>query len=115
MTDNEIKKALKESFKYQETENIVVFNAETFKAIINHMEFLKADNERLIKCRKEEVEKLISATDKVITEIKAEARKEFAERLKKNFRCGDDVMYAEWLVHYEVDNILKEMESESNG
>lgn len=40
---------------------------------------LQSENERLTKCRKEEVEKLMWATDKVITEAKAEAIKEFAE------------------------------------
>lgn len=40
----------------------------------------------MTKCRKEEVEKLMSATDKVITEAKAEARKEMQGMTKKELK-----------------------------
>ena len=45
----------------------------------------QAEIERLTKCRKEEVEKLMSAIDKVITEAKIEAIQEFANEILSPF------------------------------
>ena len=51
--------------------------------------------------------------------VKSEARKEFAERLKAKeaihfCKCGEPFVYTD-LFNGEIDNLLEEMESESNG
>lgn len=54
---------------------------------------------------------------KHLDEIKTEAVKEFAERLKEKTSCAKDVFdYTEKLVVdvEEIDNALKEMESKNN-
>ncbi len=43
---------------------------------------------------------------------KSEAIKEFAERLKEKFKCGDDVLYEERLIYYKIDDLVKEMVGE---
>jgi hypothetical protein len=77
----------------------------------------KAEIEKLRKCRKEEIEKLVRAIDKVITEAKAEAIKEFAERLKekgipvtggRGFE-GVNVFASNLL----IDDLVKEMTEET--
>jgi hypothetical protein len=70
-----------------------------------------AEIERLTKCQKEEVEKLMSATDKVISEAKAEAIKEFAERLKKRLK-GNGGLYSVTTMNAQIDNLVKEMVGE---
>lgn len=71
---------------------------------------LQAEIERLNKCRKEEVEKLMSATDKVILEAKAEAYKEFAERLKEKYKRH---FGKQWTAVYSpIDNTVKEKTGE---
>jgi aromatic ring-opening dioxygenase LigB subunit len=55
--------------------------------------------------RKEEVEKLMVATDKVITETKAEAYKEFADRLK-------ELKEMPLITNNDIDNLLKELVGE---
>lgn len=72
---------------------------------------LRAEVERLTKCRKEEVEKLMLATDRVITEAKSEAYKEFAERLEdKSIYLEDEERYFGYAVKSkDIDNILKEL------
>lgn len=52
---------------------------------------------------------IVNAEKIVVAQAKAEAYKEFADRLKIMFRNGDEVSYYEWLIHYEVDNLLKEL------
>ena len=47
--------------------------------------------------------------------ITAEARKEFAELVKGKFSAGEDVLYLQTLIHFVIDNLLIEMESEENG
>lgn len=67
----------------------------------------KAEIERLEKCRKEEVEKLMSAIDKVISEVKAEAYKECVEKVKVYFRETRFAYDAENLCE-ELDELLEE-------
>ncbi len=69
----------------------------------------KAEIERLNKCRKEEVEKLMFETDKVITEAKVEAVKEFAEIVKANKRKLFNYIYSSKGFDEQIDNLVKEM------
>ena len=57
----------------------------THKQTLDLINRLQAENERLKKCRKDEVYKIVSAIDKVICETKAEAYNEFAEWLYSLF------------------------------
>ena len=96
-------------------------------ALINRQQ---AEIERLTKCRKEEVEKLMSAIDEVVTEAKSEAIKEFAERLittfndmecqakttRKTVRVEELIDQANWIIHTvaieTIDKVKREMEGE---
>jgi FtsZ-binding cell division protein ZapB len=73
---------------------------------------LQEENERLKNCRKEEVEKLMAATDKVISETKAEAYKEFAAKIKEDavWICDDN--YIEDALTEYIDNLVKELVGE---
>lgn len=70
----------------------------------------------LISRQKAEIEKLQKENNqfadivKLYSEIKAEARKEFAERLTDNFCPMCD--YEKWQIEDAVDNLIKEMEGE---
>ena len=73
----------------------------------------------LINRQKEEIE-LLNMTLNVTGQIKAEARKEFAERLKAkmtkhSFEYADLLFSANVATAPMVDNLLIEMESEDNG
>ncbi len=68
----------------------------------------KAEIERLTKRRKEEVEKLMSATDKVITEAKAEARKEFAEKTNELLKRYSHL-------HKRADEVRRSTEEYADG
>ena len=130
LTDNEIIKALKEILEIMLTMGDLQKSATISKAIylINR---LQAENERLRKCREDEVYKIVSTFDKVICETKAEAYKEFAERLKardgfdnhnfddcasilvpEEYRKGRDEKVRE--IWNTIDNLLKEMVGEDN-
>lgn len=61
---------------------------------------LQAENERLEKVRKDEVEKLMSAIDRTIAEAKAEAYKEFVYELKQIPRVV--------VLKREIDDLLEE-------
>ena len=89
MTDNEIIKAL-EKCSYHQTmracfkcplENNEDCKDNLQKYALDLINRQKAEIERLTICRKEEVEKLMSATDKVIAEAKTKAINEFADKL----------------------------------
>lgn len=93
--------------------------------LINH---LKAENERLKKfldmsrkvslARRDRNLKICELNQKILEELKtakAEAYKEFAEKFKSKFRNGDEVSYAEWLIHYEADNLLKELVGDTDA
>ena len=112
LTDNEIKKALeccvKETHTCLECPYTEFGQCEflVMKDALDLINRLEAENERLTKCRKEEVEKLMSAIDKVITEAKSEARKEFAERLCEDRVSNDNVVIA-------AKCLLEEMEEDN--
>lgn len=93
--------------------------------ILNQREQLKACNEK-IKGQQAEIERLNAkidnykhldiilntAIDKLSAEIKTEACKEFAERLKA-MKFTEDTISADEVVYVEdIDNLLKEMEYE---
>lgn len=69
----------------------------------------------LINRQQAEIERLksrdmqVEVSDMLEKEIKAEAIKEFAERLKGKFNNDADVLYEQPLVHYQIDNLVKEM------
>ena len=71
------------------------------------IETQKAEIGRLKKCRKKEIEKMMLAIDKVITETKAEAYKECIEKVKAHF---EHRFYSV----PELDNLLKELAGEDN-
>lgn len=75
----------------------------------------QAEIERLTKCRKEEVEKLMSAIDEVVTEAKSEAIKEFSERLKEKqqsvkarFSFGGEYI-SNGVMCSDIDDLVTEM------
>ena len=72
----------------------------------------KAEIERL-KGLKKHHQELINELNKGIAEAKAEAIKEFAERLKKNKLHVEDEGQIFKMVHcYDIDNLVKEMVGE---
>ena len=76
----------------------------------------KAEIERLIDKvnRLKESVRLMLNCDDGDERIKSQARKEFAERLKKNLHEYSDSVFTIVTVFREINNLLKEMESESN-
>ena len=100
MTDNEIIKALESEIhlaEYVDSDYCSNVNLEIITSVLDLINRLKAENERLSKI-----------TRPLIAEIKAEAYKEFAERLKHSFFDNGyespDVDF-----DYFVDNLTKEM------
>ena len=118
LTDTEIKKALEccvnttfisdcakcKMFAFDCKDKLI----ESALDLINRQ---KAEIERLEKVRKDEVEKLMSVIDRTIAEAKAEAYKEFAERLKKTFP-KDDFLRSTKRIAEDIDNLLKELVGE---
>ncbi len=121
MTESEIMKALECrnediicAVTDKDNNTYFVYNRD----VIDLINRKNADIERLITCRKEEVEKLVFATDKVIAEARSEAIKELAERVKsvlslEKRKCrkwlDNDGAFMVDKVRKEVDNLLKEM------
>jgi hypothetical protein len=125
LTDNEIIKALKHCYEHKgcsdclgslDSENcILTKNTEEYiYPIINR---LQAENEKLSK----EVDRLSqvvlyndSVTEMKVEEAKAEAYKEFADRLKeKKARYNADNFFViDYIPFKEIDNTLKELVGE---
>ena len=114
MTDNEIKKALECCMKIcKDCDNCPCINNDyinvydckyaLLKNALNLINRLKAENERLSKI-----------TRPLIAEIKAEAYKEFAERLKeKSFQSFGNYGITRDVVEVcDIDNLVKEMAGE---
>ena len=123
MTDNEIIKALeccstqdgcKSCIFYEDCVSPIEKAELIMKNALDLINRLKAENERLEKVRKDEVEKLMSAIDRTIAEAKAEAYKEFAERLKeKTYTYSDITGYQSTVVDVnEIDGVYEEMVGE---
>ena len=122
MTDNEIIKALENEVKsaeYVDSEYCDGVDLTLIKSAVDLINRLQAEIERLKECPKCIYEYDGKTTEycvqgpcsnfKTVEQIKYEAIKEFAEKLKKRFylcagRCVVDV--------YHIDNLLKEMEGE---
>ena len=56
----------------------------------------------------------IEVWQKLEKEIKAEAYKEFAERLKEKYPWKDDYLYSTKRISEDIDNLLKEMVGDKN-
>lgn len=120
MTDNELKKVLERC-----SQSIPIVDREfTMCGIPSHIvcktafdliNRKQAEIERLTKCRKEEVEKLMSAIDEVITEAKSEAIKGFAEKLKQSKKQYEGTLAGCTFTMTELDNIVAEMVGDSNA
>ena len=120
MTDNEIKKALDNLDRFDLfggqragrelwNEKPVDVQNEDIENFVKDVVFLKdlinrlqAENERL----KKESE-IFADIGKMYSEIKAEAYKEFAERLKETFP-KDDFLRSTKQISKDIDNLLKE-------
>lgn len=80
---------------------------------LNYINELETENKRLNK-KVEELSEVLSDSIKIkVKEIKSEAIKEFAVRLKGNFTerfCGQKYD----LIHGWIDNLVKEMVGENN-
>ena len=132
MTDNEIVKALEvcdnsfcEDCKYHDK----LFNCRDnlIRDALDLINRLQAENERLTKENTilsqnadtafqdglNEAQDLYA--EQVKTEIKAEAYKEFAEKVKKNQRKLFNYIYSEDGFGAIVDNLLKELVGDDNG
>ena len=130
MTDNEIIEAL-EKTKYR-VDGVVTrgfyLDPESFNQIIDLINRQKAEIEKWkvhfqdvdIECERLEKENESLNTEVALlhtdytykfvkAKAKAEAYKEFAERLKEKFNDGDGVLYEHYLIHYQIDNLLKEL------
>ena len=112
MTDSEIKTALKGAILNTKGYDSKVWSIEVYKLenALDLINRLQAENERL----KEKQEKCFYCTEqanKKISEIKAEAYKEFAERVKekKSVYNADDFYWIKYIPERAIDNLLKEM------
>lgn len=108
LSDSEIKKALECCIK-DDCKNCPLGEIEdcvTMTDALDLINRLQAENERL----KEEVDLLHSDyTYKLVkVKAKAEAVKEFAERLKEKVSV-DEKDGLHWFYHKQIDNLLKEM------
>lgn len=55
---------------------------------------------------------LAKQCDELVEELetaKADAYKEFAEKLDKEFKDGDNALHFEWLIRYKTKKLLKEL------
>ena len=103
LTDKEIVKALEERLK--ENKRIYSMDIVFLRNLVDLINRLQAEKERLEKLSKHH-QTLINMLNEGIATAKAEARKEFAERLKGQCNCVGASILAN-----KIDNILKEMES----
>ena len=121
MTDEQIVEALKYCSKgeticfmcplYNKTDHCVDMLAKNALDLINHQQ---AEIERLEKIRKAD-NNLITSLNKCYETAKAEAYKEFAEKLKE--KCYEDFqetdeMLSPYVTDDDIDNLLKEMVGE---
>ena len=115
LTDEEIMKALEWHLNDDEKDCTGCSYKER-KLIGNCVEYLLKDSLDLINRQKAEIENLDRANLQLMAIMEmaqSEARKEFAERLKKKatyYRCRDGIKYAVSIS--DIDNLLKEMEGE---
>ena len=123
MTDNEIIQALKYCYDLDSSaicHQCPLYQTEEYRDgylglqayhLINHQQ---AEIERLEKIRKAD-NNLITSLNKCYETAKAEAIKEFAEKLKE--KCYEDFqetdeMLSPYVTDDDIDNLLKEMEGE---
>ena len=121
MTDEQIVEALKYCSKgeticfmcplYNKTDHCVDMLAKNALDLINRQQ---AEIERLEKIRKAD-NNLITSLNKCYETAKAEAYKEFTEKLKE--KCYEDFqetyeMLSPYVTDDDIDNLLKEMEGE---
>ena len=121
LTDNEIIKALRECANNGYNENCGSCKNCPYLEMAylpeECMTMLAKDALDLINRQKAEIERLQSVVDsftdigKMYSEIKAEAYKEFAERLKEK---GKSSLGNQFVISW-IDNLLKEMVGEDNG
>lgn len=112
MTDNEIVKALKELLE------VMLYEGDLQRAstISNTIDLINRQKAKIEECTKglAEVLKGIQETNalyvRYIARAKAEAVKEFAERLKAYQRYPNGTIYTE-----HIDNLVKEMVGDSNA
>lgn len=120
MTDNEIIKALEYCYgsnegscndcpQFKHKDGCVTMNDAL--AVINRQ---KAEIERL-KGFNENLQTANTCLSNEILDIKFEAIKEFAERLKHNLEVLPIIEFTFNHVMLEIDNLVKEMERESNA
>lgn len=119
MTDNEILKALEHHQKRRCSECPLCDNETSCSATISTLALdlinrQQAEIERLEKIRKAD-NNLITSLNKCYETAKAEAYKEFAEKLKE--KCYEDFqetyeMLSPYVTDDDIDNLLKEMEGE---
>ena len=126
MTDKEILKALGEELKtaliinhrFEESNDTENPDDHRFIALLSRtidlISHQQAEIERLEKIRKAD-NNLITSLNKCYKTAKAEAYKEFAEKLKE--KCYEDFqetdeMLSPYVTDDDIDNLLKEMEGE---
>lgn len=122
LTDSEIVKALKELLKELKGKKQLILSKEGVKTLCcclqNHLDLinrLQAENERLFADNQKFLNVMLWGSKKnvknLLSQIKAEAYKEFAERLK-NFRFTGEGING-WAVNTKtIDNLLKELVGE---
>ena len=116
MTDNEIIKALEDcsTYAYYYCSECGFKDGDLLKAALDLINRQQAEIERLEKIRKAD-NNLITSLNKCYETAKAEAYKEFAEKLKE--KCYEDFqetyeMLSPYVTDDDIDNLLKEMEGE---
>ena len=106
--------ALKDRFKYGYLKYLFKGDTYTFESKEHRdiMSLLKTDDER----SKSPSEIQIEVSEKIEKTIKAEAVKEFAERLKEKQQAfiGDEYAY-KFIYLIEIDNLVKEMVGAESG
>ena len=117
MTDNEIIKAMESAIhRYKDATHYVscIVDINILKNALDLINRQKTENERL----KIDLAKCSIRLDnlyKAAYEIKSEAIKEFAERLKSEYEDEKQGRYMDWLMNDVIDNLVKEMtEVETN-
>ncbi len=115
MKPEEIKKALENKLK--ENKRIYSLDIAFLKKLLDLINQYEAEIERIskqvinLKCENERLKDMVSQNEGVLPRyeqlIKAEARKEFAERLK--IRFSGTLQVSGWLIQKVVEDILQEM------
>ena len=114
MTDNDIIKALEQCTTVGCSTSCPMFD-NGYDSTSKCWYALLSKSLSIITHQKAEIERLQDDLDVVnhtIAYFKSKAIKEFAERLKNHFNDGDGVLYEHFLVHYQIDNLVKEMVGE---